>query len=207
MNKFIFISFLFFIFSCTLSPSPTPFPHTQNLSESNTKYEKIGLNWIDMPQFILFGSGLITLFWFILLYLCNQVNFVTFNTNLSLFKKNVNPTLNFSLDLWLLLSIILQWLILSEYPDNFSIQCYLHFFPNVLPFTNINRNVSKSLTRGCFHISCIFIFTESISPPTLVLSIFVFQIWCHTLSKNIPQWLPLILILLANDIELNPGPP
>ena len=70
-----------------LSPSPTPFPHTQNLSESNTKYEKIGLNWIDMPQFILFGSGLITMLWFILLYLCNQVNFVTFNTNLSLFKK------------------------------------------------------------------------------------------------------------------------
>ena len=128
MNKFIFISFLFFIFSCMLSPSPTPPPHTQNLSESYTKYEKIGLNWIDMPQFILFCFGLMALFWFILLYLCNQVNFVTFNTNLSLFKKNVNPILNSSLDLWLLLSIVLQWLILSEYPENFSIQCYFYLF-------------------------------------------------------------------------------
>ena len=87
MNKFILILSLFFICSCIFSPSPTPFPHTQNLSESNIKFEKIGLNWIDVPQIIIFVSVLISLFWFILLYLCNQVTFVTFNTNLSLLKK------------------------------------------------------------------------------------------------------------------------
>ena len=72
------------------SPSPTrptPLPHTQNLSRINIKCQKIDLNWIDMPQIILFGSGLVSLFWFILIHLVNQVNFITFNTNLSVFKK------------------------------------------------------------------------------------------------------------------------
>ena len=34
----------------------------------------------------------------------------------------------------------------------------------------------------------------------------VFQIWCHSLKQNVPFWLPIILILLSNDIHLNPGP-
>ena len=34
----------------------------------------------------------------------------------------------------------------------------------------------------------------------------VFQIWCHSLKQNVPLWLPIILILLSNDIHLNPGP-
>ena len=88
MNGFILILFLFFVFSCMFSPSPTPFPHTQNLREINIKCEKIHLNWIDMPQIMLFGSGLVCLFWFILLYICTQFNFVTFNTNLSLSNKS-----------------------------------------------------------------------------------------------------------------------
>ena len=36
------------------------------------------------------------------------------------------------------------------------------------------------------------------------LSLLVLQICCHSLRNN--QWLPIILILLANDIQLNPGP-
>ena len=51
------------------------------------------------------------------------------------------------------------------------------------------------------------IFIEVISPMTCILSVFVLQIWCHAQTKKIPRWLKLILILLANDIELNPGPP
>ena len=87
MNNFILILFLFFIFSCMFCPSPTPYPQSQNLSEFKIKCEKIDSEWIDMPQIILFGSGLVSLFWFILIYLVNHANFITFNNNLSLFKK------------------------------------------------------------------------------------------------------------------------
>ena len=34
----------------------------------------------------------------------------------------------------------------------------------------------------------------------------VFQIWCHLYTKNEPHWLPIILIILSNDVHLNPGP-
>ena len=118
----------------------------------------------------------------------------------------MNPTLNLT-PLWFFLLLFLQGLLLSEYPENFSVQCYLYFRPNFLSLIKIHPNVSKSLTRGCFHITCVLIFTDPISPATLLLSIFVFQIWCHALSRNVPRWLPLLLIILANDIELNPGPP
>ena len=185
------------------SPSPTPFPLKQNLSESTLKSEKICLNWIDIPQVILFGSGLISFFWYILLYLCNQVTFITYNTNLSSLKKSLNPTFP---NLWLYFFILLQGLLLSEYPEGFCIQ-FLLLFSQGVPFFNIRPTISKHLARGCFHTSCMLIFTDSISPATLILSIFVFQIWCHALSRNVPRWLPFLLILLANDIELNPGPP
>ena len=185
------------------SPSPTPLPHKQNLIECNIKCEKIGLNWIHMPQLILFGSGLVFLLWFILLYLCYEVNFVTFDTNLNLLKKHRNITFP-NLSFYLLVG--LQGLLLSEYPESFSIQFLLHFCPNFPFLTNKHPNFPKSLARGCFHTSCVLIFNNSISTATFILSICVFQIWCHALSRKVPRWLPLLLLLLANDIELNPGP-
>ena len=117
MNKFIFILFLFFISSYMFSPVPIPLTHNQNLCELTLKCEKIGLSWIGIPRIILFGSGLVFLFWFILLHLCNHVNFVTFNTNLSVFRKK-DPTLNPIPILWLVLVIVLG-LFLSEYPEFF----------------------------------------------------------------------------------------
>ena len=203
MNKLILTLFLFFIFSYMFSPSPTPLPHTQNLSEFSIKCEKIGLKWISMPQIILLGSGLVSLFWFILLHLCNQVNFVTFNTNLTLFKKKSNPIFP---KFWLYLLLVLLGLLLSEYPENFYIHFSQHFIPNLAFIINIDHNAYKCLARICFHVSCVFIFNNAISPSTHILSLFVFQILCHTQYCNVPRWLPLILILLANDIERNPGP-
>ena len=91
MNNFILILILFFIFSCMFCPSPTPYPQSQNLSEFKIKCEKIDSEWIDMPQIILFGSGLVFMLWIMLLYICNQVSFVMFDANLSLFKKMLIP--------------------------------------------------------------------------------------------------------------------
>ena len=48
------------------------------------------------------------------------------------------------------------------------------------------------------HLFCI-----SVTPATCLM---MFQIWCHLYVKRVPRWLPIILILLSNDINLNPGP-
>ena len=71
---------------------------------------------------------------------------------------------------------------------------------------NIILNSCKLLAKFCFYFSIILIFSESVSPMTHFLCILVFQMWCHTCTKKLPQWLPVILILLANGVELNPGP-
>ena len=34
----------------------------------------------------------------------------------------------------------------------------------------------------------------------------IFQIWRHSYVKRVPHWLPIILIILSNDVHLNPGP-
>ena len=34
----------------------------------------------------------------------------------------------------------------------------------------------------------------------------MFQLLCHSYVKHVPHWLPSSLIILANDIHLNPGP-
>ena len=57
-----------------------------------------------------------------------------------------------------------------------------------------------------FHLSTILTFYESISLVSCFLCILVLQISCKTITKNVPHWLTLILILLTNDIEQNPGP-
>ena len=187
------------------SPDPIPLPHRQSLSKlKDSKFENIELNWIDLPKMVLFGSGLVSLFWFSLLYSCNQVKYITFNTNLTLFKKNSYIK---SPKLWSYLSIVLLWMLLIEYPEDLSILYFLHYFPSLAFLLKLDPNIYKRLARSCFHTICVFIFIEAVSPATLILSIFVFQIWCHELSSNVPRWLPFILILLANDIELNPGPP
>ena len=51
-----------------------------------------------------------------------------------------------------------------------------------------------------------FIFSVSVTPVTCLICLLVFQILCHSYVKHVPHWLPTILIILANDIHLNPGP-
>ena len=43
--------------------------------------------------------------------------------------------------------------------------------------------------------------------PTVVSggSMSISQLWCHINVKRVPHWLPVILIILSNDIHLNPG--
>ena len=43
-------------------------------------------------------------------------------------------------------------------------------------------------------------------PATCTRCLIIFQIWCHTYVKRVPHWLPIILIILSNDVHLNPGP-
>ena len=64
----------------------------------------------------------------------------------------------------------------------------------------------KIVSHSIFSMISIYIYSIALSPATCILALMVFQIWCHSLTKNVPLWLPTILFLLSNDIHLNPGP-
>ena len=100
------------------------------------------------------------------------------------------------------LTLILLGLAISEYPDivlyillNINLNCDT-LFPCSFKF-------SKSISRTIFIIISLFMFSVALSQ---LGCLFVLQICCHSLNKKEPHWLPILLILLSNDIQLNPGP-
>ena len=64
----------------------------------------------------------------------------------------------------------------------------------------------KIAARSIFTVLTIYIFSIAVTTPTCILSLVVFQIWTSSFSKNEPYWLSMLLILMSNDIHLNPGP-
>ena len=50
------------------------------------------------------------------------------------------------------------------------------------------------------------IFCISTTPASCILCLIIIQICCHSYVKRVSRWLPIILIILSNDINLNPGP-
>ena len=95
---------------------------------------------------------------------------------------------------------LLAW----EYPV-YALILFTSYYPHI-GLVKINRKACKILSRTFFNVSCIIIFSQSVSPCENFLSILIFQMCCHSQTVNVPNWLSLILVILANDIEVNPGP-
>ena len=98
-------------------------------------------------------------------------------------------------------------LLFCECPDYPLLIFIISINPSYASYAiNLTLKFSKILSWSIFSILSIYIFSIALTPATCILSLAVFQIWCHSIIKNVPLWLPTILILLPNDIHLNPGP-
>ena len=78
--------------------------------------------------------------------------------------------------------------------------------PNFGNSIDLSLKHSKIISRVISGTLPLYIFCISVTPATCILCLMMFQIWCHSYVKHVPRWLPIILILLSNDINLNPGP-
>ena len=110
-------------------------------------------------------------------------------------------------DCWCWLSFLIILLIASENPFDINIAMFFHFYV----VTTLKHDFSMSI-KNCktvsFFISfaCYFMITSvSVSPKSHILSIFLTNNMCYMIARNKPFWVPFLLILLSNDIELNPG--
>ena len=162
-------------------------------------------SWV-MFQIIFFGSGVITILSLIFSHICNDVRYVTFDTNLNISCKRI---LSFSSSQLKrsFLSIFLLGLLLIEYSENLlPVLISIYPIPKYGSIVVLSIKTRKLLPRMIFSVLCTSMFYMAISPATCMLCLMVFQIWCHLYTKNEPHWLPIILIILSNDVHLNPGP-
>ena len=188
-------------------PSPCPStPMTQTLSHKDNFYteHQIVINCHNIIQIFILGSGLVTLLWRSYLHLCSHVSYVAFNTNLNLYNKK--KTIRSPQCFWALLSLILLGLLLSECGKEQILLLIIHTNPNFGSVVNLALKFSKIISWTIFCTLLIYMFSISVSTPACVLCLMMFQIWCHAYTNNVPHWLPIILIMLSNNINLNPGP-
>ena len=110
------VLFLLFFTLSVLYPAPIPSPpKKQNLNMSYGPYDKsIRIDWFDLFSIGVTGFGLVSLYWIALLYLCNHVNFVPFDTDLTLFKKKPKPTEYCPVAH---ISLVMLGLLVFQYPD------------------------------------------------------------------------------------------
>ena len=166
----------------------------------------IDINCCDALRILMFSFGNFFLLWFLLLHLSAQVNYVIFNTNLNLYNKNKTVLVSSQTILTFLSTIILGlllWECKTEQILLLTIRFYLNIGNNLL---YLSLNKINVISRVASVTLLLYIFSISVTAATCILCLFMFQCWCYSYIKRIPHWLPVFLIVISNDIHLNPGP-
>ena len=104
------------------------------------------------------------------------------------------------------MSQIMLWLLLLSKCEKelvFILVFIIHIEPNVF---HLSCKFSKIISRVIPGTLTFSMFSMSLTPATCTLCLIMFRIWCHTYVKPVPHWLPIILIILSDDVHLNPGP-
>ena len=96
--------------------------------------------------------------------------------------------------------------LLSECDKEQIVPFIVRINPNIANVIDLSLKFSKINSRVFCGTLLLYIFCISITPATCTLCLIIFQIWCHRYVKRVRRWLPIILIILSNDVHLNPGP-
>ena len=214
------LSFVFLIVFClyvgkcsrvilapTLSPSP-PLNTFYNKGKIYLENKQVEININNIFQIFILASAVSSLFWPSFSQLCNHVKYVTFNTDLCTRRKAITEKLPDGF--WSFFSPIMLGFLLCECPD-YQLHMFIIFinpsYGSVVKLTlTLTLKFSKIVSWTLFTILSIYIYSIALTPGTYIVCLMVFQTWCHSLKKHVPLWLPIILSLLSNDINLNPGP-
>ena len=203
----MFYLFVYIFNVCSVHPSPSPAPRRSLVTRSDVHFNitnyKVELNYSIFSQICVFCFAIITMLWLMFLYICNNVRYVCFTTNLNLLtKKLTHIPLN-------VFPIFLSFFVLElllEPEENQVVHLFIYLNPNFGSLIDLLFKFSKIASSSIFTIVCLYIISLAITPVGFILSLVVFQIWTFSLSRNLSYWVPLLLILMSNDIHFNPGP-
>ena len=164
--------------------------------------------------------GLILIMWLILLLchvwllICNNTHYVPLNTNLNLLRKNRSSSIvPYFSRLWYSAASFLTLVILiSECEANrmhILLAITIPHLKFVLYFKlvfSIFYKFKKTISMTFLATSLVLMFSIATTPSAQYVCVCVFQTFCLILAKKSPSWLSILLILISNDIEQNPGP-
>ena len=164
------------------------------------KNPNIEINFYS-SQFFIRAIGLLTLLWFYYLHLCSYMRYVTFNTNFNICSKKNNIITPMHLDIFIIYYATVApgvwvWPNPTVYCPSVVIQ--------IMVVVDLALKFSKSISWAIFGTLSIYIFSIAVTPVSCMLCLIVFHIGCHC-AKHVPHWLPIILIILSNDVHTNPG--
>ena len=170
------------------------------VSQVNKFYTEMIISHI--PQLIILLIGFILMLYIFLLDLCKHVTYLPYNTNLTISRYRIRTPLK--LNIFLLLGTI-TILITTEHPEflyNFIPNiCYI-LFRFTLILTRLNH---KNIQSFLFISLTLYIFDIAYEPVSQTFCLLILQIFSNRFLR-ITSWLPGLLIILANDIHVNPGP-
>ena len=211
MNKIILLFFLiislniFLLFHCTCNiTSPVSLPSPCDGDEQTYKIQKINFSFNDTLQISIFGLALLTLLWLLFIYLCYHVRYVTFNTDLSICGQN--RRFLFPPCILIISFMFLFWFLLTEYFFDLTLWSFSYINFDYVNPVKLSRRSRKAVVRISLWTCLIYIFFTATTYVACIFCLLVFQIFCHFSMRTTQCWLPIILIILSNDIHLNPGP-
>ena len=104
------------------------------------------------------------------------------------------------------LSVIMLGLFLSECEKEQILLNIIYANLNFGCVVSFVLEVRNIIAGNIYVLLFICLFSIAVTPATSTVCILVFQIGCLPFTKKIPSWLPMFLIILSNDIHVNPGP-
>ena len=167
-----------------VTPIPTLSPPTKKSYTNFHKQHQFEIINYNIFKLFFLASVYFSLLWLSLLQLCNHVKYVTFDTNLCTRRKAT--TVKLPDCSWSPLLLIMLGLLFCECPDFSLIMVIISINSICGSVVNLILRFSKIMSRTIFNILCIYIYSIALTPATCILSLMVFQAWCHLLTKNVP---------------------
>ena len=178
---------------------------SEELSKLNKKakidFELTTSHYIQSAILFLSFLSMMFITW---LQFTRQTNLVTFSTNLNLFKRksytyNSNPCLLF-------LSILIIVLLFSEFEIHHFAYFLIYLKPNLFSILKIVLRARKTVSLWLLYADFLTLLMCATTPGSHLICLSVLQFFCYQFTNSRPSWLTLLLILMANDIEVHPGP-
>ena len=142
---------------------------------------KIDINWYHVRQIFILGFGSVILLWLSCLHLRNQVEYVTFDTNLKLYSKI--SILKSSQCFWMFLLLIMLGLLISECPRDQIVRFIIRSNPNLAAVFCLALKFSRIISWTLFGTMSIYLFSAAVTPAVHLICLMVFQICCSLCKK------------------------